>query len=201
MICLAPPTHTDHKAGALAVSSALPSPQVLALVPTPLLIPTRPSQQEHATFLSTMLSVGRPGLWVHTLGVPALHLLQPLHVLRQHHRHELSSPQVIPAGQSTEAGRALSRSPPVGPLPPHRPTASHRTSLLLCTRNLSTLRASDFCLLSCDHSVLGPPEEPPSPSVRTLPSSPMLLPAFLRTHSTGCPGQWWCCVPGQGWGT
>lgn len=61
----------------------------------------RPSQQEHATLVPASLSVGQPGLQEHPLGVTAVRLLQPLHVLGQHHEHHVSPSHVVPVGQSS----------------------------------------------------------------------------------------------------
>lgn len=70
--------------------------------------PAVPSQQEHAAFVPTVLSVGQPGLQDHPTGLNALGPLQPLHILGQRHAHHLSPSHVVPAGQSQSpaVGRA-----------------------------------------------------------------------------------------------
>lgn len=85
--------HTHTHRGVLGVHS------VQAALPTSLLILNAHSQQEHAAFLPTVLSVGHPGFWKHPPGLLGVHLMQPLHIFWHHHRHCLSSPHVVSAGE------------------------------------------------------------------------------------------------------
>ena len=94
-------------AGPLAISPAPPLPA-----------PARPdslSQQEHATFVPSMLSVGQPGVQERPPRLMAVHLLYPLHILGQHQEHHACPSHVIPVGRSSEprwGTRALPQASP-----------------------------------------------------------------------------------------
>lgn len=137
------------------------------------------SQQEHATFVPTMLSVGQPGIQGRPPGLRALRSLQALHILGQHHVHHVCPSHVIPAGQSSEPCRGAC--PPLGLTPQNQAGLSPAGLSLVqdCGRRFRA-GAPSRCLSREAARALPSARCPVSGQPGTAPSSPRAAPSMVK---------------------